>query len=469
VYVTGYDYIRASYTDYCTIKYNDAGTQQWIAHYNGPSNYFDYGSHVTLDTRGNVYVTGRSNESGKYEDYATVKYDSSGSQVWVARYNGPGNDYDKPEGIFVDASSNVYVTGYSDGGASGYDYATVKYGSDGSELWAERYNGPENDDDRAYDIVVDSVGNVVVTGRSPGPGTSYDCTTIKYNSSGTLQWAERYNDPSNRSDQAAALAIDASDNIYMTGGSVNSITMWDFITVKYQNSGTMMWNKRFDGPTCPENGVDEAADITVDVSGNVYVTGRSTAGEYADDFVTVKYDPSGVELWVARYSGPTDDDESRAITVDDAGNVYVTGKSGGSSCNYATVKYNSSGKELWASSYSGASFYRDIATAIAVDTTGNVYVTGESFDSTTDYDYATVKYDPGGHELWAVRYNNKSDDKDRAVAIAVDAAGNVYVTGKSNFTFAIDLDYLTIKYDTDGNLEWLASYNLYGRTGYCYS
>ena len=100
--------------------------------------------------------------------------------VWVARYNGPGNYYDNARAIAVGPKGNVYVTGDSYGSGTGRDYATVKYDGDGNEVWAARYSGPGNNDDRADAIAVDPFGNVYVTGYSYGSGIRRDYATVKY-------------------------------------------------------------------------------------------------------------------------------------------------------------------------------------------------------------------------------------------------------------------------------------------------
>src|SRR4029077_7750140 len=113
---------------------------------------------------------------------ATIKYNSDGQQQWVARYDGPVNYTDKATAIAVDASGNVYVTGASssNAGAGGLDYATIKYNSAGQQQWVARYNGPGNYIDQARAIAVDGSGNVYVTGESYGP-TYSEYATIKYN------------------------------------------------------------------------------------------------------------------------------------------------------------------------------------------------------------------------------------------------------------------------------------------------
>jgi hypothetical protein len=103
----------------------------WVARYKGPVvGGSDVAYAVAVDGSGNVYVTGFSTGSGTGYDFATIKYNSSGTQQWVDRYNGPGNGNDVPNGpyaIAVDASGNPYVTGQSIGSNGDYDYATIKY------------------------------------------------------------------------------------------------------------------------------------------------------------------------------------------------------------------------------------------------------------------------------------------------------------------------------------------------------
>jgi len=157
--------------DYATIKYDSRGNELWVARYNGPGNNIDEARALAVDNAGNVYVTGGSRSdrgNGIREDYATVKYDANGNQLWVARYGGPGDGDNMAEALAVDAEGNVYITGQSQGKNGDWDYATVKYNNRGNELWTSRYNGPGSGLDRATSLVVGSEGNVYVTGSSGG-------------------------------------------------------------------------------------------------------------------------------------------------------------------------------------------------------------------------------------------------------------------------------------------------------------
>jgi uncharacterized delta-60 repeat protein len=425
--------------------------EEWVARYNGPGNYNDEAKAIAIDSSGNIYVTGISYGSGDYYDcdYATIKYDSAGNELWVRRYNGPGNSRDEADAIAVDSSGNIYVTGqsYNSSEYGDCDYATIKYDPNGNQLWVARYNGLGNYLDWAHAIAVDSFGNIYVTGESPGSGPYPDYATIKYNSDGNELWVARYNGPGVGDDRPYAIAIDGSGNIYVTGNSWGGYDInHDYATIKYDSSGNELWVRRYNGPG---NGEECAYAIAVDGSGNIYVTGFSAASgsdQASYDYATIKYDPNGNQLWVRGYNGPGNDrDYATAIAVDGSGNIYVTGWSSGSGTydDYATIKYDTNGNELWVRRYNGPGNYADYANAIAVDNYGNIYVTGYSSGFGANFDYATIKYDPNGNEIWVRRYNVAGYD--RATAIAIDGFGNVYVTGYSAGSGTYQ-DYATIKY-----------------------
>ena len=419
-------------------------TEQWIARYNGPGNSSDNATSIAVDGSGNVYVTGSSYGGGTSYDYATIKYNSAGVQQWAAIYNGPGNGADSAFSIAVDNSGNVYVTGKSVGSGTSYDYATIKYNSAGVQQWAARYNGPVNGDDVPTSIAVDGTGNVYVTGESVGSGTSNDYVTIKYNSSGVQQWVQRYNGPGNGDDIAHSLAIDSLGNVYVTGGSYINVTVRGYATIKYNSAGVQQWIAMYNGPV---NNLDFAYSLAVDGSGNVYVTGASYGNGTYYDYATIKYNSAGVQQWVSRYNGLGNGDNAAiSLAVDGSGNVYVTGESAGSgtSYDYATIKYNSAGVQQWAARYNGPGIGANVAYSLVLDGSGNVYVTGVSAGSTS-YDYATIKYNSAGVQQWVQRYNGPGNGDDIANSIAVDGSGNVYVTGGS-YGSGTSSDYATIKY-----------------------
>ena len=417
----------------------DGVYQAWVTRYNGSSNDYDGAVAIVLDSSGNVYVTGESVGVGTGADYVTIKYNSSGQEEWVARYDGGLGD--AATAMAIDSSGNVYVTGQSwSAKTANYDYATVKYNADGQEQWVARYDGPANDYDYPTGIAVDSLGNVYVTGESTGLAGDWDCTTIKYNSGGQQEWVARYNGPANDFDWGSAIALDRSNNVYVTGGSVVSGIFSEYITIKYNSAGQEQWVSRYHGTG---NGNDAGKALAIDGSGNIYVTGSSFNSNNNFDCVTIKYDPTGQETWVARYDGPIHlNDFGYAIAIDNSGNVSVTGAAqvSFSEFNYLTIRYNSAGQEQWVAQSDAGGY----AVAVATDSSGNTYITGTGGVATPDY--STVKYDALGQEQWVVQYNGPGNRTDNANAIAVDGLGNVYVTGTSLTSEPFNSDCATIKY-----------------------
>jgi uncharacterized delta-60 repeat protein len=459
VYVTGYSYGSGKTFDYATVKYNAAGTRLWVAFYDGPQHGDDIATALTVDRSGNAYVTGKSGHFPSF-DYVTIKYDQAGSEQWVARYHGPGDSTDQATAIAIDTSGNVYVTGYGYGSGTREDYLTLKYGPSGAEQWAARYNGPGDSTDEAAAVGVDAAGNVYVTGASTGLGTMEDYATVKYNPSGAEEWVARYNGAGNYTDKATALAIDDSGNVCVTGYSYEST--YDFATLKYTASGIQRWVALYDTYTYAgsgyQNGYEYATAIALDDSGNLCVTGYTYVASYSYNYATVKYTASGVKEWDAIYLQPDfSQGVPKAVAVDASGNICVAGSRdpySGRSYNpdFLTLKYNRGGVQQWFAGYDGPGNSDDQPAAIASDTAGNIYVTGQS-GSYPAYDYATVKYSPGGVEEWVARYGDSASSYNVATAIAVDAAGNVYVTGQSSD------DYATVKYSSSGVREWVARYS----------
>ena len=243
---------------------------------------------------------------------------------------------------------------------------------------------------------------------------------------------------------------------------------------------------------------DRGTGIATDSAGNVYVIGYyrdeitlgtitlTSGASTSDDAYVAKYDTSGTVLWATSIGG-TSFDYGYGIATDSSGNVYVTGyysgtayfdintslNSAGGSNDVFVAKYNTSGAVQWAESIGGTS--SDYGSGIATDSSGNVYVIGRYFGSTTigttilnssgsNYDVFIAKYDTSGAVQWARRIGGTSSDY--GYGIATDSAGNVYVTGQyqseiiigsTTLTNAGSSDVFVAKYDTGGTVQWAKS------------
>jgi PQQ-like domain len=439
-----------------------AATQLWAKRYTSKGDNYDVAYSIGVSPDGaRVFVTGVSSSASGILDYETVSYDAStGAWLWAKRYDGPGHGADFALSLDVSPDgAQVFVTGQSLGGSGHYDFATIAYdASTGTQIWARRYNGPAGRDDIAWSVAVspDST-RVYVTGGSAGSPGNDDYATVAYDASGGSQlWVKRYNGQGNASDVAFSLAIGPDGSrVYVTGGSTGSSSFDDYATIAYDaSSGSQLWLKRYNGPA---NSFDDAYSLAVGSDGaRVFVTGASPGPSTSSDYATIAYDAStGAPLWTKRYSGPAKDyDTAVSVGVSpDATMVFVTGTSIGfsSSYDYATIGYDAAtGHQVWAKRYNGEARGSDFASSLAVSPDGDqVFVTGESWGSSSDFDYATIAYDASaGSQLWAKRYNGQGKARDDALAIvASPAAEEVFVTGESagSTTF---LDYATVAYST---------------------
>jgi len=404
--------------------------EAWVQRYNGPGNGDGWAMAIAPDASGNVYVLGSTYVGRGEGDYdcATIKYSSAGVPLWTNYYNGPVNGWDGGFALGLDADGNVFVAGKSATGSNDA-YVTIKYSTAGVPLWTNRYSpGSE-----PVALAVDGSGNVLVTGGLDVGGT----TTVKYSSAGALLWARTY------SGDASAMAIDASGNVVVTGWSGNSLGMPDYATVAYSSAGAPLWTNIYDGGYVGPfgDGTDRANAVAVDTSGNAFVTGRSSGG--SDAYVTIKYSSAGVPLWTNSYAGARD---ATAVVVDRGGNAIVTG----GNQDFATMKYSNAGVPLWTNLYLRPGNYGSSASALALDASGNVFVTGsEDLPGwpPNAADWITIAYSRDGMPLWTNSYNGPASSMDMARTIAVDTSGNVFVTGSSRDSGG-NPNIVTVKYVT---------------------
>lgn len=243
-------------------------------------------------------------------------------------------------------------------------------------------------------------------------GTYRGYVLISYDSNGNERWAR------NSDIDVVAIGTDGAGNVYAAGSFRNGSNI-DFGIASYDTNGNVRWTRRKNGPS---NHDDLATAAAIDSSGNSYVTGRTfSASNYT--CMTVSYDSAGNERWTALKGAPDNQSAGpQAIAVDSAGRVYVTGgSSNGASWDFLTFSYDATGSERWATLTGGEPNSVEVAQSVALDDAGNVFVTGIS-----DSHFFTVSYSNSGVERWR---QTKSDSLGGASALTVDGTANVYVTG----------------------------------------
>jgi uncharacterized delta-60 repeat protein len=320
VYVTGTttSSAGAGSIDVLLSKYDSAGTIQWQRILGGHS--LERGFEVAIDPSDddNVYVTGYtySEGSASFHDILLVKYDSAGNLQWQRVIGGDNNDYS--QSVAIDSNHNVYLAGYTYLEDT-WNFLLVRYDSNGTFEGERILHGDYHS--FGMSVAMDLSDNIYMFGiiESPGYGTSYDSLIVKYNSTGTIQWQQTLSGTG--SDFGRSVAIDSNDNVYVTGTTESTGDgSSDFLIVKYNSSGVIQWQRTLGG-----TGDEFGWSVAIDSSDNVYLTGLTESTvDGISDFLVAKYNSSGVIQW-QRTLGGTGDSFGRSVAIDSNDNVYVFG------------------------------------------------------------------------------------------------------------------------------------------------
>ncbi len=439
----------------------------------------DFGGDIATDASGNSFVTGSfrftadfdpgpgvfnlTSSGGPATDIFVAKYDPTGNLVWAFNLEGPINVNAEGRAIAVDVNDNdnVYVSGLFRGtvdfdpgpgifnlssspipgfpqSAGSRDIFLAKYDTAGNFIWAIGFGNPTGKN--IHGIILDILGNIYLTGFfrntvdfDPGPGIFNltgsavhvkDIYLAKYDPLGNFVWAFTIGS-SNGSDSGLSIGLDGSRNVYLAGHldgtadfdpgpGVFTLTnlnpgVEDIYLAKYDPLGNFIWAFNLDG-----TGGEGGTSLTVDAAGNSYVGGYFESTMDFDpgpgiftlnhtgnrDIYLAKYDTDGSFIW-AFSVGSNDLDQVHSIDRDASGNIVIAGRFSGTadfdpgpntfnlssngSEDIFAAKYDNSGNFIWA--IGAGSNGRDVLNGVAVDFAGNTFVTGSFF--------GTVDFDPG--------------------------------------------------------------------------
>ncbi len=437
------------------------------------------------------FTTGLKDSAG---NSLSSEYESSnGFTTWNGTQQLGTSSEDYATSIFIDNSTgDIVISGNTQGSLDGYtnagnyDSFIQKFNSSGIKQWTKQFG--TSADEYTNDIVIDSSGNIYMTGYTTGNldnnsnSGDADIFTSKYNSSGTRQWTKLLG--TSNGNLSYAIGLDSSNNAYLTGwsrGGLDNNTNsgdYDAFLLKYNESGTKQWTKLLG--TSSEDG---GRDIIVDSSDNIFILGTtkgnidgaSSASSFSDTFVA-KYNSSGTRQWIKQFGTSDSSSEGKCFAIDSVGNLFISGKTGGAFDGYTNAgrsdvfiaKYNSSGTKQWIKQF-GTSEY-DYSNTCDVDTLDNFYIGGYTTDGAFD-DYSNLgnndliisKYNSSGTKQWLKQFGTSNYEYDDC-GVILDSSNNILMCGKLDARGSGEgldgnshlggstgsSDYFLIKFNSDG-------------------
>jgi hypothetical protein len=401
---------------------------------------------------GNLFATDLNNSRGLifYAPTPTITPSPTGTLTPIPNstacpnplvYDSSGQDM--ATCLTLDASGNIYVGGNTPNGAI-TQFRVIKYNPNGITLWNSTYTNGTND--LLNGIAVDGNGNVYAVGTQQNSSRVF--LTVKFNSAGVTQWAQTFDNTAGLHDNGGNGAwVDPTNTYLYVAGASWTTSNWDFVTLKYDTTGTLQAGFGSGGKAVYDSGGnhDIAWAITGDSSGNIYVGGESDVSGVNHDRL-IKYNSAGVTQWNTQVVDSTE--QIMSLALDPTGSFVYAGsyRNNGTVDVPRLLKFNTSsgvtvGSFLYPSAIGGHE------TGVAVDAQGSIYAV---IQDTTNLKYHTVKYDPNGNIVWDQQFT-RALGTDQSNSIGVRGS-DVWVTGQSSN--GSNNDFMTIKYEYNGTCPY---------------
>ena len=294
------------------------------------------------------------------------------------------------------------------------------------------------------DVAIDGDGNVYTSGMSDS-----DIFVVKHDKDGTEQWQRLIN---TNSSEKVGVGLDNSNNVYVVGDTnVSSQGSLDFHITKFNSSGTEQWQRGLGGSQIEQF----FGHSITDSSGNTYGTGyTNSAGQGSFGQYLVKWNSSGNVQW-QRTLSMSGQHTGRDVALDSSGNVYMCGESDLGTLNNTNLtlaKWTSNGTHQWTRYLRGSS-YGEVGDAVAVDSSDNIYVCGRTDSAGAGSgDLLLVKYNSSGTVQWRRTLGGTGYDQGRGVA--VDSSDNIYVCGTTRSIGNGSRYIMIAKYNSSGTIQW---------------
>jgi hypothetical protein len=333
----------------------------------------------------------------------------------------------------------------------------------GDYLWINWLDGPDHASDAIADVAEAPNGSLYAAGVvNDDWGSGADFLLMKDKVASPGSWTLEWDGPAGGADYFADLVVDYDSNAVIVGTSATTVQQENWAVVKYSPDRTLMWSALWDG-----SGLSDYAEAAVcDTAGNVYVCGSSEVSPTVTDWQVVKFRAgSGSVAWTYTYSAPAathNGDVPEAIAIDESGDLYVTGTSMNKAGNQdiLVIKLSRGGKRQWARRIDGAAHLYDTGVALATPATGGVCVAGVTWTGTAVNSLLITRLSASGRYLWNGKWRTWHDAKISGITgvcgIKLDAQSNVYLAG---YTWqAAGKRGFVQKRDASGHLRWVRYY-----------
>ena len=418
-----------------TFLINAQPNPTWVNHFNGSLNQWDEPSDMVIDYDGNIVVYGKSTrmitDTKIHFETVIIKYDTIGNEVWTNLFNtGIDTNTEESVAIAIDGANNIYVVGFSEDIAGNTKIFLIKYSPEGNVEWVEFFEDGSGII-KPTGIAYDGNGNLYVAANG-GIVNAEEIHLLKFDASGNFTWSQTLEIENSQGGLVRDITLDSNGNIYLTGDYIKSGTFFtDIFLAKYNPGGEVKWTQSYEGPASM---FDFGHVVRVDSQDNILVTGLSEGVHEDGDYVVIKYDYEGNELWVSRFDGGYGGEWPVDMVIDSEDNVYVTGWSiqEFNTKSTATIKYNSAGDEQWLSYYHGIGYYFNDPASMALGNDGSLVVAARVADTEFTNDWMIIAYSTDmGEELGHYQHNGTGTDLDidYPVKVLVDTSGGIYVTG----------------------------------------
>jgi hypothetical protein len=345
------------------------------------------------------------------------------------------------------AVSRATVSGIPSHSTKGGRITTIS-----TQEWVRLYQGANNYD-QTFAIAVDASNNVCVSGYTIHPGNDTDFLTLKYGSDGRALWTNLYDGLTHGVDYGRLLATDAEGNVFVSGeDSYNFAGHFDVATIKYSAQGVPVWTNRFNFSGTNQN---TPSGLFADAAGNAYVT-IYTYGPAEPGYIVLKYRSDGLPVWTNYYkAAPNSSDSAADIAVDEVGNVFVTGGSAAQQVpsGMLTLKYASDGNAIWTNGYSALSVQ---GREVVLDDQDNILVLGENGVGgvPNSHVYVLVKYSNHGVPFWTNILQGPLYQGGNVPQLVPSFGGSIYVLGGSPDANGTGVDFTITKFSADGAVLW---------------